>query len=254
MQTKVKTQQEIKDMRTSGHMLATVLQATGRYMQAGMTTKDLADFAAKELRKLGGKPAFLGYHGFPDVLCVSVNEEIIHGIPNRQKVIQEGDIISMDFGVIYNGMITDSAISKLVGNGSSKNKLLIKKTQEALFAGLDVVKKSVKIGTIGAHIEPVLISAGLGVVREYVGHGVGHNLHESPNIPNYGIKGEGESLLSGMTVAIEPMATLGSELTTVAPDGWTVVTQDGSYSAHFEHTILVTDDGCEILTSIDAVN
>ncbi len=248
MQTRVKTKQEIVNMRKSGHILGTILQQIIDFTKPGMSTKDLADFAMTELQKQGGKPVFLGYYDFPDVLCVSVNDEVIHGIPRADHILQTGDIVSIDFGVNYNGMITDAARTFVVGNTNSALKLLINKTEQALFAGISVVKSNTRIGSISAEVEAILNKANLGIVRDYVGHGVGHELHEDPNIPNYGRKNSGPLLVEGMTVAIEPMATLGGEGVYVEADGWTVKTRDGSFAAHFEDTVLVTKDGYEILT------
>lgn len=248
MVTQIKTQQEIKDMRTSGRILQNVLTLVQSSTKVGMSTKDLADLASTHLHKLGGKPVFLNYEGFPHVMCVSVNDEVIHGIPRANKFIEEGDIVSIDFGVNVNGMITDAARTYVVGKTNSAAKLLIEKTEQSLLAGISVVKNKTRVGDISAEIEAVLHKAKLGIVREYVGHGVGHHLHEDPNIPNYGKKGTGMQLMSGMTIAIEPMATLGDDNVSVDDDGWTVRTADGSMAAHFEDTVLVTDTGYEILT------
>jgi methionyl aminopeptidase len=248
MQTKIKTTEEIKNIRISGQILNNVLNRIITSTSAGMSTKDLADIADEELRKANCKSVFYNYHGFPSSLCVSLNEEVIHGIPKANKIIKDGDIVSIDFGVNYKGMITDAARTYVVGNTNSANKLLIAKTEQALFAGISVVKSSTKIGDISVAIENILKSSKLGIVREYVGHGVGHELHEEPNIPNYGTEGTGFTLQEGMTIAIEPMATLGRDEVRVATDGWTVYTADGSKSAHFEDTVLVTKNGYEILT------
>lgn len=248
MQTKIKTQAEIENMRTSGRILENVLKQVIRTTKPGMSTKDMADIAASELAKQGGKPVFLNYYGFPHVLCVSVNDEVIHGIPRANHIVKNGDVVSIDFGVNYQGMITDAARTFVVGNTNSANKLLIEKTEQALLAGIKVVKNNTHIGDVSARIESIMRDAKLGIVREYVGHGVGHELHEEPNIPNYGRKGTGPILQSGMTIAIEPMATLGGEAVTVDDDEWTVRTKDGSMAAHFEDTVLVTDDSYEILT------
>lgn len=250
MYTKVKTDSEIAAMRESGRMLATVLDNLKGVLSVGMTTKDLSHHAANELKKMGGQPAFLGYQGFPDVLCVSVNQQVVHGIPNSEKVIQDGDIVSMDFGVLYLGMITDAAISCIAGTTTSSDKQLVETTKQSLLAGIDHLKNGVRIGEISHAIETVLRKGGYGVVRDLVGHGVGHQLHEEPNIPNYGSPKDGPVLKSGMTVAIEPMATQGTHEVYIAPDKWTVLTKDGSRAAHFEHTVLVTDTGYDILTSL----
>ncbi len=248
MYTKIKTPVEIDRMRKSGRILENVLNFVIESTQAGMSTNDLADLAANKLKELGGEPVFLGYHGFPHVLCVSVNDEVIHGIPRADHIINQGDIISIDFGVNYQGMITDAARTFVVGKTNSAERLLISKTEQALLAGISVVKSSTKIGDVAAAIEAVLSKAKLGIVKEYVGHGVGHQLHEDPNIPNYGRAGTGPILETNMTIAIEPMATLGRPEVYTASDGWTVITQDGSLAAHFEDTILVTENGPEILT------
>lgn len=250
MYTRVKTPAEIAAMRESGKMLATVLQLLSSKLAVGMSTKDLANLAKAELRALGGQPSFLGYQGFTDVLCVSVNEEVVHGIPRPDKIIAEGDIVSMDFGVTYRGMVTDSAISAIAGKGTETDKKLVAITEAAMYAGIDMLKDGVKTGTIGNAVEAVLDKAKYGIVRDLVGHGVGHELHEDPNIPNYGRAHTGPSLEAGMTIAIEPMATLGTEKVYVADDDWTIITQDHSRAAHFEHTILITDSGSEILTTL----
>lgn len=249
MFTKVKTGQEIKDMRISGQMLASVLQYLKPRVEVGMTTKDLADLAASELKKLGGKPAFLGYGGFPDVICISRNDEVVHGIPGKE-VINDGDLVSLDFGVDYNKMITDAAITVAAGESNGTKRKLLKGTEESLLAGINAVKDGVKTGDIGAAVEKVLSQYGFGIVRDLVGHGVGHEVHEEPDIPNYGVSGTGKKLSAGMTIAIEPMSTLGTERVVLESDGWTIKTYDGSLSAHFEHTILIIADSAEILTLV----
>jgi methionyl aminopeptidase len=250
MYTRIKTASEIAAMRESGKMLATVLQLLTSKVSAGMTTQDLANIAKQEVKALGGQPSFLGYQGFPDVLCVSVNEEVVHGIPRVDKVINEGDIVSMDFGVTYKGMITDSATSVIVGISSEQLQKLLAFTEASMYAGIAVLEDGVKTGTIGHAVEEVLNKAGFGIVRDLVGHGVGHELHEDPNVPNYGRANTGPALKAGMTIAIEPMATLGTGKVYVADDDWTIFTQDHSRAAHFEHTILITESGSEILTTL----
>lgn len=251
MQTRVKTKSEITAMRESGRMLATVLQALRPRTVSGVTTKELADFAAAELRGMGAEAPFLGYQGFPDVICISVNDEVVHGIPSATKVLRKGDIVGLDFGVKYRGMITDAAISVFIDKPrSATEKRLVAVTEQAMYAGIDAVKDGVRVGDIGAAVESVLQSAKLGIVRDLVGHGVGHELHESPDIPNYGRLGTGPWLQAGMTIAIEPMATLGVDNVYLADDNWTILTYDGSRSAHFEHTVLITEDGADILTAL----
>jgi methionyl aminopeptidase len=250
MMTRVKTAKEIQAMRDSGKMLATILQLLKNRLEVGMSTKDLANLAATELRKLGGHPTFLGYQGFPDVLCVSVNEEVVHGIPRASKIIHEGDIVSLDFGVTYHGMITDAAISCIAGKGRKEDIALVKFTKESLEAGIMTVHDGVWTGDIGSAVAEILVKHNYGIVRDLVGHGVGHQLHEDPNVPNYGRKGTGTRLQSGMTIAIEPMATEGDYEVYTADDDWTVITADHSRSAHFEHSVVITDSGVEVLTDL----
>jgi methionyl aminopeptidase len=254
MMTRVKTRAEIAAMRESGRMLATVLRLLGERLEPGMSTGDLAAMAARELDKLGGTPSFKGYQGFPDVICISLNDEVVHGIPRPNRIIADGDIVGLDFGVTYKGMITDSAISLIAGKPITSGHIrLLEDTRNAMDAGIAAVRDQVRTGDIGAAIQDSLTrykGRSYGIVRDLVGHGVGHRLHEDPNIPNYGHKGTGPWLAKGMTIAIEPMVTLGTERVHVAPDGWTVLTDDGKRSAHFEHTVLITEDGAEILTTV----
>lgn len=251
MMTKVKTAAEIAAMRESGRMLAAVLQLLKSRLQPGMSTKDLALIAAKEVEAYGVQAPFLGYQGFPDVICISVNDEVVHGIPRPDKIIADGDIVSLDFGIKYQGMITDGAISVIAGTPKQKRHIqIVQRTEQSLTAGIMAVHDRVRTGDIAAAVQAELDHWRYGIVRDLVGHGVGHELHEDPNIPNYGRTGSGPWLDKDMTIAIEPMATLGSERVYVAEDGWTILTQDGSWAAHFEHTVLITEDGAEILTQI----
>jgi methionyl aminopeptidase len=251
MQTKVKTADEIVAMRESGKLLATVLEVLKAKVTPGMSTQELADIAALELHALGGEPSFLGYQGFPDVICLSLNNEVVHGIPSKERIIHDGDILGMDFGVTYRGMITDSARSVIVGAAKQKRHIeLVRYTLESLLAGIQAVHDQVRTGDIGASVQKILDKYKYGIVRDLVGHGVGHQLHEDPNIPNYGRANTGPWLQAGMTIAIEPMATLGGDDVYVADDGWTILTADNSWSAHFEHTVLITETGAEILTDV----
>lgn len=246
--TRIKTEKEIEAMRESGAMLKAVLDAIESVLVPGMNLIDIDQMARSELKGLGGKPAFFGYMGFKGAICLSVNDEVVHGTP-RNIDLQEGDIIGLDFGVKYRGMITDSARTLPVGNISAQLERLLEVTKQSLYKGIDQLKDGVKTGDIGAAIEAVLDKAGYGIVRDMVGHGVGHAVHEEPNIPNYGIRGSGTILRAGMTVALEPMATLGShEIYIDKADNWTVRTRDGSMAAHFEDTVLITNSGFEILT------
>jgi methionyl aminopeptidase len=246
------TDNEITAMRESGRMLATVLDVISAEIKAGMTPKDASSIAGRELEKLGGKPAFKGFEGFPDIICISTNNEVQHSIPN-DHVFVDGDIVNFDFGVTYRGMVTDGGTTISIG-GTSKadadGKRLLEGTERALYAGIDQVRDGARVGDISAAVQAVLQSYNLGIVRELVGHGVGHELHESPEIPNYGFKGTGPTLKAGQTIAIEPITTLGDHRIFQTRDGWTLMTVDGSRSAQFEHTVLVTSQGAEILTQL----
>jgi len=251
MYTKIKTLAEIDAMRESGRMLAAVLNYLPKILEPGQSTKEVANYAAKELKALGGKPAFLGYHGFPDVICISVNDEVVHGIPRNNKIINEGDLVGLDFGVSYQGMITDAAVTVIAGKALDQSHVkLLETTKESLYTGIKQVRDGVQTEDIGAAIQAVLEKQNYGIVRDLVGHGVGHHVHEDPNVPNYGKKGHGERLQAGMTIAIEPMATLADYKVVLDPDHWTIRTADGSLAAHFEHTVLITENGSEILTKL----
>lgn len=249
MMTSVKSVDEIQVMREGGAMLATVLTSLEEAIRPGMSTKDLAVLAKEELRKLGGQPTILGYGGFPDVICISVNDEVVHGIPRADVILSDGDIVGLDFCVTHKGLVTDSARSVVVGRAAPEVEQMLKVTEQALYAGIDACKDGVRVGEISAAIQEVLDNGGYGIVRDLVGHGVGHEMHEDPNIPNYGSKRDGPVLRAGMTIAIEPMATLGDYRVKTDADGWTIRTSDGSLSAHFEHTVVITKSGAEILTT-----
>lgn len=247
----VKTDSEIAAMRESGRMLATVLEYLRQEAKPGMTPKEASTLARKELRSLGGEPAFLGFYGFPDIICISVNEQVQHSIPGNRP-FETGDVVNFDFGVQYKEMITDAGITVCIGDAfTTDTKRLLQGTERALYDGLSKVKAGVRVGDISATIERTLRKYKLGIVRELVGHGVGYELHEDPEIPNYGRAGTGPVLKAGMTIAIEPITTLGSPAIAEAPDHWTLFTVDGSWAAQFEHTVLVTPSGCEILTTLD---
>src|SRR5664279_4502564 len=239
MHTRVKTPGEIIAMRESGRMLATIHQLIRKNLVAGWSGREVEELCRAELKAFGATGPFLGYGGknaFPATICISVNDEVVHGIPN-DIVFENGDLVSFDFGVQYKGMITDSAFSMFVG-GKGPTKAaehLLKQTELSCFAGIAAVRNGARTGDIGAAVEKVLRAANLGVVQELVGHGVGHELHESPDIPNYGTAGTGAVLKTGMTIAIEPMATLGSPDIFMDSDGWTIRTRDGNLAAHSEH-------------------
>lgn len=245
-----KTDEQIAAMRESGRMLATVLAKLRVETKAGLTPKDMSAIAKQELQRIGGEPAFLGFYGYPDIICISVNNQVQHSIPNEIP-FKDGDVVNYDFGVKYKGMLTDSGITVCVGDKlTPETKRLLEGTERALYDGIRQVKAGARVGDISAAIERTLRKYKLGIVRELVGHGVGIELHEDPEIPNYGHAGKGPVLKTGMTIAIEPITTLGGHEIYQARDGWTLLTQDGSWSAQFEHTVLVTSKGCEILTTL----
>lgn len=248
MKTQVKTEDEIIRMRKSGHILYEILNILKQSSNAGMTTKQLDEIAATELKKRSAKAAFLDYDGFPANICISINDEIVHGIPG-ERVIRNGDIVGLDFGVNYQGMITDSAITIPVGEIDKNQKRLLEYTEKALYSAIDVIKDGVRVGDIGDAVDRQLRAGNLKVIKSLGGHGVGHMVHEDPIILNFGHSGTGETLREGMTIAIEPIASLGTYDAYLASDGWTYMTMDGSMSAQFEHTILITRTGAEILTS-----
>lgn len=247
---KPKTDSEMEAMRRSGRILATVLEKIRREVRAGMTPKQVSALARAETLRLGAKTVFDVSEGFPDIICISNNNEVQHAIPN-DIAFKNGDVVNFDYGVSVEGMVTDSGITVCIGgNPDADAARLLKGTEEALYAGIDAVHDGARVGDISAAVEKVLRSYNLGIVRELVGHGVGHSLHEEPEVPNYGRAGSGPVLKAGMTIAIEPITTLGDHRIFGAHDGWTLLTVDGSRSAQFEHTVLVTRDGYEILTQV----
>ena len=243
----VKSADELNSMREAGKVVASVIALLTNLVQPGMKTLNLDELAAKEIKQLGAKPAFLGYRGFPATICTSINEEIVHGIPS-DRVLLEGDLVKVDVGAIVDGLYGDAAVTLGLGAISPEAQELINTTRESLNAGIMVVTSGVKLGDVGSAIQHYAESRGYGVVREYVGHGIGRALHEDPQIPNYGVSGKGFTLKSGMAIAIEPMLNVGTWRTKVLEDQWTVISEDRSLSAHFEHSMIVTDGNAEILT------
>ncbi len=237
-------------MRKSGAIVAQVLCEIGEMVKPGVTTADLDTYAQVRTKELGAKPAFKGYHGFPATLCVSVNEEVVHGIPTKKRILKEGDIVGVDFGVVLNGWFGDSAKTFCVGKVSEEIEKLVKITEKSLYLGIEQVKPGNHLFDIGHAIQNFVESNGFTVVREFVGHGIGRNLHEDPQVPNYGSKGKGMILKPGMVLAIEPMINAGRPEVKVLNDGWTAVTADRKWSAHFEHTIAITEQGYDILTLV----
>jgi methionyl aminopeptidase len=247
---RAKAPADLDNMRVGGKLLAGILADLAGKVRPGITPKDLADDAAEQIKKHKLQPVVLGYDGFPDVICISLNNAIVHGIPNRE-LIKDGDVVKLDLTLGYKGMINDSAVTVIAGQGAdADSKRLVEGTKRALEAGIAAVKgEGTRVGNIAAAVQTVLEKDyKLSVIRELVGHGVGYEIHESPNIPNYGVAGTGPVLHQGMTIAIEPMASLGDWHIAVARDHNTIVMKDGSLGAHFEHTVLVTEDGAEILT------
>lgn len=250
MKVSIKTNQEINSMRIAGKKLANVFSRLKKEVRSGISTKDLDDIAFSLIREEDAVPLFFGYNGFPASICTSINEEVVHGIPSVSRNLKEGDILSIDIGLSYDHYCADMAETIPVGNVSEEDIKLIKTTKEALFLGLSQMRVNNRIGDIGNAIESYVTKKGFTVVLEYTGHGIGRNMHEPPEILNYGKKKTGLLIRKGMVFAVEPMVNIGTWQTKILDNKWTVVTKDGKKSAHFEHTVLVTDSDPEILTFI----
>ncbi len=246
----LKSLAEIEKMRQAGAIVAQVLKEIEELVKPGSTTFDLDLFAQTRTKELGAKPAFKGYQGFPATLCVSVNEEVVHGIPSKKRILKDGDIVGIDFGVILDGWYGDSARTFPVGKVSEEASKLLEITEKSLFLGIEQAVAGNHLFDIGHAVQNFVESYGYSVVREFVGHGIGKNLHEDPQVPNFGIKGKGMLLKPGMVLAIEPMINAGKPAVKVLADGWTAITADKKLSAHFEHTIAITEKGNEILTKV----
>jgi methionyl aminopeptidase len=244
----IKSEREIEIMRQAGRIVAAVLEILCRQVRVGMKTKELDVIAETEVERLGAKPSFKGYRGFPASLCVSVNDEVVHGIPG-ERILKSGDIVSLDLGASFMGFQGDSAVTIGVGKISPQAQELIKTTKEVLTAGITTAHTGARLGDISATMQSYAESRGYAVVREYSGHGIGREMHEEPQIPNFGLAGTGLVLEKGMTFALEPMVNVGDWRTRLGDDHWTVLTADGSLSAHFEHTIAITDGEAEVLTA-----
>ncbi len=250
----IKTPEEIEIMREGGKRLAEVLNKVKAKVRPGISTKELDDYAFRLVKEMGDRPAFLNYQAdgagrpYPASLCVSVEDEVVHGIPKTGRILKEGDIVSLDFGIVHRGLFTDSAITVPVGSISPAKEKLLRATEEALYVGIDAARGGKKVGDIGYAIESFVKTYKYGIVDILSGHGVGRELHEDPYVPNFGRKGTGELLKPGQTLAIEPMLNMGVKEVIFDDDGWTFRTADGKPSAHFEHTILITDGDPEILT------
>ena len=247
----LKSPREIENMARAGRIVAETLQLMRRTVRPGLTTEDLDATAEEFIRSHpGAVPSFKGLYGFPKTLCISIDEEIVHGIPSRKRVLREGSIVTVDCGVHLDGLHADAATTIPVGQVSAEAERLMRVTEESLAAGVGAARIGNHIGDIGHAVQTVAEGAGYGVVRELVGHGIGTRFHEDPQVPNYGAPKRGPQLRSGMTIAIEPMITQGSPLTKTLKDKWTVVTADGKLSAHFEHTVAITENGPRVLTTV----
>jgi methionyl aminopeptidase len=245
----LKLPEEIEKAKASNKIVAEVLERLREKVKPGVTTKELDKFAEDIAGKRGAQPAFKGYRGYPYSLCTSVNEEVVHGMPST-RVLNEGDIIGLDFGVLYKGFFGDATITLPVGKVADRARRLMAATEQSLYAGIEQAKDGNRLGDISAAVQQAVEAAGFSVVRDFVGHGIGRNLHEEPQIPNYGKKGRGIELKNGMVFAIEPMVNEGDYRVRVLSDGWTVVTEDGKLSAHFEHSVAITDNGPVILSKL----
>jgi len=244
----IKSDRELAVMRRAGRVVALVWEALEEAIRPGVSTKELDALAETTIRKLGARPAFLGYQGFPASICTSVNDEVVHGIPSEKVVLEEGDILSVDLGAIVDGFYADAAFTVAVGKVPREVKRLLEVTEESLYKGIEMMREGHRLSDISNAIQSHVEGAGFSVVRQYVGHGIGRSMHEDPQIPNFGPPGVGPVLRKGMVFALEPMVNMGHWKVQVGPDDWTVRTEDGSLSAHFEHTVVVTDGEPEVLT------
>ena len=247
----LKTDRELKIMREAGRIAANALKAAGAAVEPGVSTWEIDRVARSYIEEHGAKPTFLGYGGFPASACVSVNEVVIHGIPNKHKIVREGDIVSIDVGATYEGFVGDNAFTFPCGDVSPEAKRLMDTTRESLYEGIKAAVAGARIGDIGSAVQRYAEARGYSVVRDFVGHGVGAKMHEDPSVPNYGTPGRGVRLLPGMTIAIEPMINQGAKEVRTLSDGWTTVAADGKLSAHFENSIAITPEGPVILTLAD---
>jgi methionyl aminopeptidase len=245
----IKSPQEIEKMRISGKVLRQVHDTIAPHVVAGTSTMDLEEIAVAKIAEMGATPAFKGYHGYPFALCTSINDEVVHGMPNAKRILKNGDVLSIDCGVIVDGFYSDAAVTYAIGETSPKTQKLLEITKASLEAAIQQCQVGGRLGDISAAVQEMCEAEGFGVVREFVGHGIGRNMHEDPQVPNFGERGKGPRLKAGMVLAIEPMINAGGPEVRVLKDGWTAVTVDGSYSAHFEQTVALTKDGPVVLTA-----
>jgi methionyl aminopeptidase len=248
MAIELKAKDEIAIMREGGRILSKIFNEIEKVLKSGMTTYDLAREAEEFMSKYNVKPAFKGYRGYPEVICVSINEEIVHGIPSTKKIIKDGDVVSVDIGIEYKGFFLDAAKTYAIGDVSPLALKLIRVTEEALWRGIDKAKVGARLSDISWAIQEYVEKNGFNVIRDFVGHGIGRKLHEPPNVLNYGPPGMGPVLQEGLVIAIEPMVVTGSYEVKILNNGWTAVTVDGGLSAHFEHTVAITENGPQVLT------
>ena len=246
----LKTSRELALMKEACRISAGALKLAGEAVQPGVTTAEIDKIAYDYIKKCGAEPNFLNYNGYPATACISINDEVIHGIPNKKRIIKAGDIVSIDVGATFNGYVGDNAATFAAGDISPEAQRLCDVTRESLYEGIKAAVAGGRIGDIGSTIQRYCEERGFSVVREYTGHGVGKQMHEDPSVPNFGTPGRGVRLLPGMTIAIEPMINMGGAGIRQLPDGWTIKTKDGSLSAHFEHTVVITPDGPKIMTIV----
>ena len=248
---KLKNSEQLAAMKEAGRITGEALHLAGEAIKEGVSTYEIDRIVRAHIEKQGAKPSFLGYGGFPGSACISINDEVIHGIPSKKRILREGDVVKVDVGAFYRGFHGDAARTFAVGNVTEEAKKLIEVTRQCFYKGAEQAVVGNRIGDIGSAIEAHAAENGFSVVRSYVGHGVGHELHEDPEVPNYGNAGKGARLCAGMTLAIEPMVNAGTYSVKVLGDGWTVKTADGSLSAHYENTVAITEDGPILLTDIN---
>ena len=243
---------QLKTMREAGRITGEALLVAREHIREGISTYELDKIIRNYIEKQGAKPSFLGYNGFPGSACISINDEVIHGIPSKKRILRNGDIVKIDVGAFYKGFHGDAARTVAVGNVSDEAQKLIKVTRDSFFAGVEKMQVGNRLGDIGHAIDSLVVANGFSTVKRYIGHGIGTELHQSPDVPNYGTEGRGTRLCAGMTLAIEPMVNVGGEGVRELSDGWTVKTADGTLSAHYENTVALTSDGVIIMTQIDS--
>ena len=247
----LKNADQIKIMKEAGRITGEALLVARDHVRPGISTYELDRIVRESIEKAGAKPSFLGYGGFPASACISINDEVIHGIPSKKRILEEGDIVKVDVGAFYKGFHGDSARTIAVGRVSDEARKLIEVTRDSFFAGVAALQVGNRLGDVGSAIDDLVVRNGFSTVKRYIGHGIGHELHESPDVPNYGTPGRGTRLCAGMVLAIEPMVNIGGEAVRELKDGWTVKTADGSLSAHYENTVALTGDGVINLTLIE---